>query len=129
MSYRHPGALTASYRTDRRWVPSRIDRWAIAAFLAFAALVVPFIGNDYLFSAILLPFLALSLAAIGLNILTGYAGQLSLGTTAFMAVFLAVVEMVVCSVVCAAVAAKTGMAITPPSTSPPTTAAAIARRI
>src|ERR1700689_378707 len=86
MSYRHPGALTASYRTDRRWVPSRIDRWAIAAFLAFAPLVVPFIGNDYLFSAILLPFLALSLAAIGLNILTGYAGQLSLGTTAFMAV-------------------------------------------
>src|ERR1700685_2552469 len=86
MIYRHTGVLTASYRAERRWVPYRIDRWALTAFVAFAALIVPFIGNDYLFSAILLPFLALSLAAIGLNILTGYAGQLSLGTTAFMAV-------------------------------------------
>src|SRR5207248_9958568 len=38
------------------------------------------------FSAILTPFLVLALAALGLNILTGYAGQLSLGTAAFMAV-------------------------------------------
>jgi branched-chain amino acid transport system permease protein len=37
-------------------------------------------------SAILIPFLIFSLAALGLNILTGYAGQLSLGTAAFMAV-------------------------------------------
>ncbi len=43
-------------------------------------------ADSYLLEAILLPFLALSLAAIGLNLLTGYCGQLSLGSAAFMAV-------------------------------------------
>jgi branched-chain amino acid transport system permease protein len=64
----------------------RVGRLAAPLALAFAALVVPALGNDYWFSAILIPFLALSLAGIGLNILTGYAGQLSLGSAAFMAV-------------------------------------------
>jgi branched-chain amino acid transport system permease protein len=65
----------------------RTPRWlAPAAVLALAYGVVPFIGSSYLFEAILLPFLALSLAAVGLNLLTGYAGQVSLGTAVFMAV-------------------------------------------
>ncbi|GGE05865.1 branched-chain amino acid ABC transporter permease [Rhizobium redzepovicii] len=55
-------------------------------WLAIAYGVVPLLGSDYLFEAILLPFLALSLAGLGLNILTGYAGQVSLGSAAFMAV-------------------------------------------
>lgn len=64
-----------------------LPRWlAPAALLAVAYLVVPFVGTSYLFEAILLPFLALSLAGVGLNILTGYAGQVSLGSAAFMAV-------------------------------------------
>ncbi len=54
--------------------------------LAVAYGVIPFVGTSYLFEAILLPFLALGLAAVGLNILTGYAGQVSLGSAAFMAV-------------------------------------------
>lgn len=54
--------------------------------LGIAFGVIPFVGTSYLFDAILTPFLALSLAALGLNLLTGYAGQLSLGTAAFMAV-------------------------------------------
>src|ERR1700678_3696337 len=67
--------------------PRRLPRWlAIPALLVVAYGVVPALGTDYLFEAILLPFLALSLAALGLNILTGYAGQLSLGSAAFMAV-------------------------------------------
>ena len=49
-------------------------------------MLVPYCGNDYWFSAILIPFLVLSLAGMGLNFLTGYAGQLSLGSAAFMAV-------------------------------------------
>jgi len=57
-----------------------------AALLAAAYLVVPAVADSYLLEAILLPFLALSLAAIGLNLLTGYCGQLSLGSAAFMAV-------------------------------------------
>ncbi|HEX7646646.1 MAG TPA: branched-chain amino acid ABC transporter permease, partial [Noviherbaspirillum sp.] len=58
----------------------------IAAVLALAFVVVPLVASPYTFSAILIPFLIFSLAALGLNILTGYAGQLSLGTAAFMAV-------------------------------------------
>jgi branched-chain amino acid transport system permease protein len=54
--------------------------------LVIAYGVLPFVGGSYLYEAILTPFLALSLAAVGLNLLTGYAGQLSLGTAAFMAV-------------------------------------------
>ena len=62
-------------------------RWlAPAAVIAVAYLVVPFIGSTYLYEAILVPFLALSLAGVGLNLLTGYAGQVSLGSAAFMAV-------------------------------------------
>ena len=62
-------------------------RWAVPlALLAVAYAGVPLLGSSYLFEAILLPFLALSLAGVGLNILTGYAGQVSLGSAAFMAV-------------------------------------------
>ena len=64
-----------------------IPEWSvIAGVLIVAYCVVPLVASDYLFDAILAPFLALSLAAVGLNLLTGYAGQLSLGSAAFMAV-------------------------------------------
>ncbi|MBP2448559.1 branched-chain amino acid ABC transporter permease [Rhizobium leguminosarum] len=68
--------------------PSRLSSpWlAPVAIVGGAYLVVPFIGSTYLFEAILLPFLALSLAGVGLNLLTGCAGQVSLGSAAFMAV-------------------------------------------
>jgi len=64
----------------------RPERLAFVAMLALAYVVVPAVGNDYWFSAILVPFLVLSLAGVGLNLLTGYAGQLSLGSAAFMSV-------------------------------------------
>jgi branched-chain amino acid transport system permease protein len=56
----------------------------VLVVLAFG--VVPLVATDYWFSAVLVPFLVLSLEALGLNILTGYTGQLSLGSAAFMAV-------------------------------------------
>jgi branched-chain amino acid transport system permease protein len=65
--------------------PERRAQLGILVLLLIAYGVVPFLGNTYLLEAILTPFLALSLAAVGLNLLTGYAGQLSLGTAAFMA--------------------------------------------
>jgi len=65
----------------------RLPRWLpVALVLVVGYGVIPIFGTSYLFEAILLPFLALSLAALGLNILTGYAGQVSLGSAAFMAV-------------------------------------------
>jgi branched-chain amino acid transport system permease protein len=86
MLYKESGQFVTAYRFDRRFLRLRQERWAFAGLLAFAFLVVPLIGNDYWFSAILIPFLVLSLAGLGLNLLTGYAGQLSLGSAAFMAV-------------------------------------------
>jgi len=65
----------------------RFPAWTgIVLLLVVAYGVVPWVANAYWIEAILIPFLVLSLAATGLNLLTGYAGQLSLGTAAFMAV-------------------------------------------
>ena len=86
MIYRENGQFKTSYRADQQIFPILQDRIAIALFMAFAFVVMPLLGSEYLFRAILIPFLILSLAALGLNILVGYCGQISLGTGAFMAV-------------------------------------------
>jgi len=86
MFYRETGQFKTSYETDGQILPIRQDRNMLFATLAVAFLVLPFVASPYMLSAILIPFLIFSLAALGLNILTGYAGQLSLGTAAFMAV-------------------------------------------
>ncbi len=86
MFYREAGQFKTSYQADGQIFPIRQDRYAMFALLAVALLVVPQFASPYVLSAILLPFLIFSLAALGLNILTGYCGQLSLGSAAFMAV-------------------------------------------
>jgi branched-chain amino acid transport system permease protein len=86
MLYREAGQFKVSYARDQQIFPIRQDRIAVALLLAFAFVVVPLIANEYWLSAILIPLLIFALATLGLNILTGYAGQLSLGTAAFMAV-------------------------------------------
>lgn len=86
MLYRENGQFNTTYRADQAVFPIAQDRVAIVALLGVAAVVVPFLASEYLFRAILIPFLILSLAALGLNILVGYCGQISLGTGAFMAV-------------------------------------------
>lgn len=86
MIYRETGQFKATYQDDQALFPIDQDRYVIfgALFIAFA--IVPMLMNLYWLNAILLPFLIYSLAALGLNILTGYCGQLSLGTGGFMAV-------------------------------------------
>ena len=86
MFYREAGQFKTSYEADGQLFPIRQDRIGMAVLLAVAVLVVPAFASPYLLSAILIPFLIFALAALGLNILTGYAGQLSLGSAAFMAV-------------------------------------------
>jgi branched-chain amino acid transport system permease protein len=86
MLYREAGQFKTSYAADQQLLPIRQDRIAFFALLAVVFGVVPLFVSDYWFSALLIPILIFSLAAIGLNILTGYAGQLSLGSAAFMAV-------------------------------------------
>jgi branched-chain amino acid transport system permease protein len=86
MFYRENGQFKTSYRADQQIFPIAQDRWVILGIIAFAAIGIPLLVDDYLFRAILIPFLILSLAAIGVNILVGYCGQISLGSGAFMAV-------------------------------------------
>jgi len=86
MLYRETGQFKTSYAADAAVFPILQDRIGIAAILAFAFLAVPLTLPDFWISAVLIPILVFSLAAIGLNLLTGYAGQISLGTGAFMGV-------------------------------------------
>src|SRR3982075_712993 len=86
MIYREAGQFKTTYASDQQLFPILQDRVFVIGFLVFAFGVMPFIGGEYLFRAILIPFLILAIAALGLNILVGYCGQLSLGTGAFMAV-------------------------------------------
>jgi len=86
MLYRETGQFKTSYVADQAIFPIAQDRWLMLALVAFAFVGVPFLAGDYLYTEVLIPVLILSIAAIGLNILTGYCGQVSLGTGGFMAV-------------------------------------------
>jgi branched-chain amino acid transport system permease protein len=86
MFYRENGQFKESYAADLALFPVAQDRWAIAGLALIAFVALPLLGSDYFFRAVLIPFLILSLAAIGLNVLVGYCGQISMGTGAFMAV-------------------------------------------
>jgi branched-chain amino acid transport system permease protein len=84
--YREAGQFKTSYRADQAIFPIAQDRWFVVGLTLFAFLVLPLFADQYLYTEVLIPVLILALAAIGLNILTGYCGQLSLGTGGFMAV-------------------------------------------
>jgi len=86
MFYREAGQFKSTYQSDQAIFPIAQDRWFIALVLIAAYVAIPLVANEYWYQAVLIPFYVLALAAIGLNILTGYAGQVSLGTGAFMAV-------------------------------------------
>jgi branched-chain amino acid transport system permease protein len=84
--YREAGQFKTTYPADQQIFPIRQDRIAMTILLVAAFVVVPLVAEEYWLSAILTPLLIFALAALGVNILTGYAGQLSLGTAAFMAI-------------------------------------------
>lgn len=86
MFYRENGQFKTTYRADQQIFPILQDRWAIALLLLVAYVAVPLLASDYLFRAVLIPFLIFALAAVGVNVLVGYCGQISLGSGAFMAV-------------------------------------------
>jgi branched-chain amino acid transport system permease protein len=86
MFYREAGDFKTSYAEDNQTFPIAFDRYRYYFVLFVGLAIVPFVINDYWANAILLPFLIYAIAAIGLNILTGYCGQVSLGTGGFMAV-------------------------------------------
>jgi branched-chain amino acid transport system permease protein len=86
MLYRENGQFKTSYRSDQQVFPIAQDRVAMGLLLAVAFIAVPLLADEYMFRAILIPFVILSMAALGVNILVGYCGQISLGSGAFMAV-------------------------------------------
>jgi branched-chain amino acid transport system permease protein len=86
MFYRENGQFKTTYRADQQIFPITQDRVAVLLIIAAAFLVVPMVTSEYMFRAILIPFVIMSVAAVGVNILVGYCGQISLGSAAFMAV-------------------------------------------
>lgn len=85
MFYREAGQFKTNYKDDQAIFPILQDRVGVMVIIAIA-LVMPLVGSDFFINSLMIPFLILALATIGLNVLTGFAGQLSLGTGAFMGV-------------------------------------------
>ena len=92
MFYREAGEYKTSYSADNATFPIAFDFWRFWVIMVFAAVVVPILlamypaSGGYWTNAVFIPFFVFSMAALGLNILTGYCGQVSLGTGGFMCV-------------------------------------------
>ena len=86
MFYREAGQYKTSYQADQALFPIRQDQIGIVLILAVAFILVPLMASNFVIDSVLMPVLIFSLAAIGLNLLTGYTGLLSLGTGGFMGV-------------------------------------------
>lgn len=86
MFYRECGNFKDSYESDIAIFPIPLDRWGFCVMLFVAFVVVPLFASEYLISNIILPFYCFALSAFGLNVLAGYAGQISIGHAAFMAI-------------------------------------------
>jgi branched-chain amino acid transport system permease protein len=83
--YREAGQYKTTYQADMSIFPILQDRIGLTLIIALA-LLLPFFTGDFMIASVMVPFLILSLGAIGLNILTGYTGLVSLGSGAFMGV-------------------------------------------
>jgi len=86
MFYREAGQFKTSYGADEAVFPILQDRIGIGIILVIAFLVIPFATSSFTLSSVMIPALIFGLAAIGLNLLTGYTGLISLGTAGFMGV-------------------------------------------
>ncbi len=86
MFYRECGNFKDSYASDMAIFPIPLDRWGFIVMLFMAFVVVPLVASEYFIANIIIPFYCFALAAFGLNVLAGYAGQISIGHAAFMAV-------------------------------------------
>ena len=71
MIYRENGQFKTTYKADQQIFPILQDRIGIIALVAFAFIGIPLMADEYLFKAIFIPFLILSLAALGVNLLVG----------------------------------------------------------
>ena len=81
MFHRESGVFKTSYRADMALYPLPIAKWTVAAFSLLFVVIAPLTLDDYYLSLINLMMIA-SVGAIGLNILVGYTGQISIGQSA-----------------------------------------------
>jgi len=86
MFYRECGNFKDKYEKDMAIFPIPLDRWGFIVMLFAAFVIVPLFASEYLITNIIIPFYCFALSAFGLNVLAGYAGQISIGHAAFMAV-------------------------------------------
>src|SRR5215468_1290453 len=85
MFHRESGVFKTSYAADMALYPLPIARWAVAAFAGLFIVIVPILVGEYLILILDLILIAI-VGALGLNILVGYTGQISIGHGAFMSV-------------------------------------------
>ncbi len=85
MFFRQAGIRHTSYLSDSKLFPIPVDRYAIVVLLVFAV-AAPFLLDPLYVNSYILPWLIWTAAALGLNLVVGWAGQLHLGYAAVMAV-------------------------------------------
>src|SRR5690242_15398080 len=85
MLHRESGVFKTSYAADMALYPLPIARWTILAIIVLFAVILPLSLHEYYLSIINLSLIAI-VGALGLNILVGYTGQISVGHGAFMSV-------------------------------------------
>jgi branched-chain amino acid transport system permease protein len=85
MFYRLAGVRHTTYRSARSWFPIAFDRFLVALVVA-VAIAAPFLASPLQLNSYLIPWVVWSTAALGLNLLMGWAGQIHLGYAAVMAI-------------------------------------------
>ncbi|MGH7154383.1 MAG: hypothetical protein ACREF3_10695, partial [Acetobacteraceae bacterium] len=85
MFYREAGTFKTTYAADMAFYPLPTSRWALAGIAVLLVLIVPLVGSAYVLTVLNLILVAV-VGAVGLNLLTGNTGLISIGQGAFMAV-------------------------------------------
>ncbi len=85
MIHRECGVLKTTYEADMALYPLPIARWTVAGVALLFFVVLPLTLHEYYLSIVNLVSIAV-IGALGLNILVGYSGQISIGHGAFMSV-------------------------------------------
>src|SRR5213075_1354734 len=85
MFHRESGVFKTSYAADMALYPLPITKWTVVVLAALFVVIIPLTVHEYYLSILNLIFIAI-VGALGLNILVGYTGQISIGHGAFMSV-------------------------------------------
>src|SRR5215467_3722964 len=85
MFHRESGVLKTTYEADMALYPLPIARWTVGAMAVLFFVAIPLTLDQYYLSLANLVWISV-VGALGLNILVGYTGQVSIGHGAFMSV-------------------------------------------